>query len=280
MVCRIAHGYKAVDLFFFLILMGAVGLVISTTRAQAPSTFRPLRITEVYYDTPGVDADEEWIEVANLGDTVVELDGVKVGDEEQLGGGEGMVSFPSDAVLAPGQAVVVARSASGFRALFGSDPDYEIEETDPAVPRMVPYRVWATGDVALNNDGDEVLLVGPDDVIVDAVNYGESSAFFAPSVVDVPQGQSIARVPAGCDTDTAADWQPLARPTPGRIEQGGACAAPPDAGSDADAEAGGGVSARSVAGLLLALAALVAVAVGVAKLRGDDEVPSGIAGDE
>ena len=58
-----------------------------------------------------------------------------------------------------------------------------------------------------------------------------------------------------------------------------------EADADADADEGdtdsdGGVSARSVAGLLLALAALVAVAVGVAKLRGDDEVPSGIAGDE
>ncbi|WP_144797353.1 hypothetical protein [Halorubrum depositum] len=53
-----------------------------------------------------------------------------------------------------------------------------------------------------------------------------------------------------------------------------------EGGADAaDAEAGG-VSALSVAGLLLALAALVAVAVGVVKLRGDDEVPSGIAGDE
>ena len=47
-----------------------------------------------------------------------------------------------------------------------------------------------------------------------------------------------------------------------------------------DTESDGGVSARSVAGLLLALAALGAVAVGVAKLRGDEEVPSGIAGDE
>lgn len=47
-----------------------------------------------------------------------------------------------------------------------------------------------------------------------------------------------------------------------------------------DGESDGGVSARSVAGLLLALAALVAVAVGVAKLRGDDEVPSVIAEDE
>jgi len=57
--------------------------------------------------------------------------------------------------------------------------------------------------------------------------------------------------------------------------------AEPEADADAtDDDSVGGCRARSVAGLLLALAALVAVAVGVAKLRGDDEVPSGIAGDE
>jgi hypothetical protein len=50
---------------------------------------------------------------------------------------------------------------------------------------------------------------------------------------------------------------------------------------EADAESGCGVSAKSVVGLLLALAALVAIVVGVAKLRGDEEeVPPGIAGDE
>jgi hypothetical protein len=53
------------------------------------------------------------------------------------------------------------------------------------------------------------------------------------------------------------------------------------AADETDAESGCGVSAKSVVGLLLALAALVAVAVGVAKLRGDEEeVPPGIAGDE
>ena len=56
-----------------------------------------------------------------------------------------------------------------------------------------------------------------------------------------------------------------------------------DAEPDADEgeTESGGVSAKSIAGLLLALVALLAVAVGVAKLRGDDEeVPPGIAGDQ
>lgn len=52
------------------------------------------------------------------------------------------------------------------------------------------------------------------------------------------------------------------------------------AGDDGAVETDGGCRARSVGGLLLALAALVAVAIGVARLRGDDAVPSGVAGDD
>jgi hypothetical protein len=52
-----------------------------------------------------------------------------------------------------------------------------------------------------------------------------------------------------------------------------------DRASD-DAESDGGCRGKSIAGLLLALAALVAVAVAVVTLRGDDDVPSGIAGDD
>ena len=49
---------------------------------------------------------------------------------------------------------------------------------------------------------------------------------------------------------------------------------------DGDASAGG-CRGKRIAGLLLALGALAAVAVAVAKLRGDDAaVPSGIAGDD
>ncbi|MDZ5810593.1 hypothetical protein U4E84_04425 [Halorubrum sp. AD140] len=46
--------------------------------------------------------------------------------------------------------------------------------------------------------------------------------------------------------------------------------------TDEDAD---GRSARLVAGVVLALAALAAVAVGVAKLRSGDEAPSGVDGD-
>jgi len=187
-----------------------------------------LRITEIYYDTPGRDEDEEWFEIANLGPAPLSLAGYKIGDEEQLGRGEGMARFPDDATIAPGQVLVIARSAAGFRALFGRNPDFELRDTDPTVPDLPRSAVWATGEIALANDGDELLLAGPDNVIRDAVNYGDSTTFFIPAVPLVRTGHSLARIPATCDSDSAAEWQPLPVPNPGTVVTGGECAAPPD----------------------------------------------------
>lgn len=175
-----------------------------------------LLITEVYYDTPGEDIREEWVEIANVGTAVIDLSDIKVGDEEKAGGGEGMKRFPAGAHMGPGEVVIVAQTAVGFRALFGFNPHFEITESDDAVPNMRNFPLWAHGDMALANDGDEVLLVAGT-AVIDALNYGDSAHYFAPSIVPVARGQSIERHPANCDTDTAADWQPARDPSPGVI---------------------------------------------------------------
>jgi hypothetical protein len=187
-----------------------------------------LLLTEVYYDTPGRDAEEEWVEIANLGTQSVALDGYKVGDAATASSQEGMLAFPPDAQLAADQVIVVAQSAAHFRNRFGWAPDYEIRDSDPAVPDMRTYYLWGQGEFALNNEGDEVLLLDPENRPVDVVNYGRAESFFFPGVSDVVRGQSIARIPAGCDTDSAADWVPLANPSPGSVIREGACRPRPD----------------------------------------------------
>ena len=134
-----------------------------------------------------------------------------------------MVRFPEGAVIAPGQVIIVAQSAVGFRGLYGRDPDYEINDSLPQIPNMERYALWSGGDFALANDGDEVLLLDEKNQIVDAINFGEKQTFFNPSIGDVYSGQSIERIPAGCDSDTAADWQPQRFPTPGKIITDGPC---------------------------------------------------------
>jgi endonuclease/exonuclease/phosphatase family metal-dependent hydrolase len=192
-------------------------------------TIPPILITEVYFDTVGVDGDEEWIEIANLSANAIDLSNYRLGDEESQGGGEGMVRFPSDALIEPATVIVIAQTATGFRRLFGQDPQYELRESDTSVPNLATDTEWAAGEVALANDGDEVLLFDQNGLVVDAVAYGDSAyaspgTYSGPAVVPGPTGQSIERIPAGCDTDTSADWRIGHTPLPGQITLGGTCA--------------------------------------------------------
>ena len=209
---------------FGILFWGLVALLlIHPAQAQTTPT---LLITEVYYDTPGEDSEEEWIEIANVGTAVLPLSDIKIGDEERFGEGEGMKRFPDEAVIEPGQVIVIAQTAVGFHSHFGFNPDYEMSDSDPGVPDMRRYLLWATGDVALANDGDEVLLLDERNVILDSLNYGDSTRFFNPAIADVFAGVSIERIPANCDSDSAADWQPQDTPTPGQITLEGECAIP------------------------------------------------------
>lgn len=185
-----------------------------------------LLISEIDVDPPGRDEEGEWVELLYLGETPLALGDYKVGDEEQLGGsGEGMFRFPDEAVAAPGQVLVIARNAVAFRARFGASPDFEFYGADPVVPDMRPYRVWAGGDLFLANDGDELLLAGPDNVIRDAVNWGDSQRFFIPALPIPLPGQTLARSPADCDSNSAADWLIVDQPSPGTADLTGDCQA-------------------------------------------------------
>ncbi|MBK8902218.1 MAG: lamin tail domain-containing protein [Anaerolineaceae bacterium] len=211
------------------LLLGATAVLLITpifqpAHAQIPNP--GLLITEVFYNPPGAEDEREWLEIANVGTAVLDLSDFKVGDEEQSGGGEGMRRFPEGTLLEPEQALVVAQTAVGFRFLYGANPDFELTDTDPAVPDMRSALLWATGDIALANDGDEVVLLNERNLIVDSVNYGDRDTFFAPAVTAVFENQSIERHPANCDTDTATDWQPQETPTPGTVQFDDACRAP------------------------------------------------------
>ena len=208
------------SILFLLALFCLIGS--GFTPLNQPEAAGQLLITEVYYDTPGDDSLEEWVEIANVGTAVIDLSDIKIGDEEETGGREGMKRFPEEATIGPGQTVLVAQTAVGFRALFGFNPHFEITESDESVPNMRNYLLWSGGDVALANDGDELLLLDGS-VIIDAINYGDSMHYFAPSIAAVFRGQSIERVPGNCDTDSAADWQPNRIPTPGAITLDGEC---------------------------------------------------------
>jgi len=173
-------------------------------------------INEVYYDPIGAEPDEEWIEIYNSSNQAIDLTGYKIGDEETLGGGEGMYQFPTGTVISGNGFLVIANKASAFFNLYGFLPDFEINETNPAVPNLSKYSVWSTGSLNLSNSGDEVLLLNSSDSVVDAVVYGSGSFGGIIPHPGVIAGHSIERSPRGKDTDNCAlDFIDQVNPTPG-----------------------------------------------------------------
>lgn len=177
-----------------------------------------LLITEVLFN-PADEPSEEWVEVYNVGDLELDLSNYKIGDEEIKGGSEGMYRFPSGISLDGKGVLVIANSAVAFANKYGTNPDFEYNQTDPLVPSMVQYAFWSGGIVYLNNDGDEILVLDDNDGLADAVSWGSSNFAFTPAVPKVSDGVSIERYPAGVDTDAAVDWRSQTTPAPGVVDQ-------------------------------------------------------------
>lgn len=183
--------------------------------AEPTDPLGSLLISEVLYDPDGSEPAGEWFELYNAGGSIIDLSSYKLGDEETQGGGEGMYQFPPGAILSPDHYMIVANQAIEFITLYGFAPDYELVNSDPSIPDMLPYDLWSSGAISLGNPGDEFILLDGSDQLVDTVSWGSSSWAFSPPVPAVIQGHSIARLPVYLDTDTAGDWVDLALPTPG-----------------------------------------------------------------
>jgi hypothetical protein len=187
------------------------------THAPTPFTGR-LYISEVLYDSVGPEPEEEWFEIYNPGGSAIDLSSFKIGDEETSGGNEGMYKFPEGARIVSGGVIVIAAQASSFQTGYGLDPDFEVVDSDAAIPNLEKYTRWASGTIYLSNTGDEVLLLDGTDSFVDVVSWGSSIFAFSPSVKLAGSGHSLERFPANMDTNMAGDWREQASPGPGSVD--------------------------------------------------------------
>lgn len=193
---------------FASLFLGTAGI------AGAASHEAPVLISEVLYDAAGPDQDEEWVELFNRSDSPVGLSGFKLGDAAVPGAGEGMYQFPAG-LIEPGQTIVVAQKASVFLAIYGTSPDFEINDTVPEVPDLVKYTDWASGSLALANSGDEIVLLDGIDNYVDVVAYESGSFAGVVPHPGVSTGHSIERSPRFADTDDCSvDFVDQADPRP------------------------------------------------------------------
>ena len=179
-----------------------------------------LLISEILYDSPGAD-NAEFIELVNPTSTVIDLSSVSLGDAVNPSDFEDVRRFPPGTTLAPRTALVIATTATGFFAEFGKNPDFEILNTDTAVPSMIDDPNWGSTNtyLQLGNAGDEVILRDANYQVIDVVTYGSGSY---PGVTTCPLivllNASLERNPFWRDTDNCTvDFFENAFPTPGML---------------------------------------------------------------
>ena len=176
--------------------MSALSLVLAAALSCAPAG-HPF-VTEVYYDAPGDDAGQEFVELLNDSDTTCVLAGLRL----QAGDGAGPGRWTTRWTGGPGDAVKPhARFVIGGAAV-SPRPD-----------------VVVTLD--LQNGPDAVRLAWPDGA-TEVVGWGALEfpeyACGTPAA-DVTGGQSLARIPDRAATGSNAGDFRTAEPSPGSANQ-------------------------------------------------------------
>ena len=186
----------------FLIILGifvssvtvfASGIAVGNTNPEMEDKEPGLYITEVFYDTPGVDSKEEWVELYNPTNSDIDISGLILRDNSNSW------NLPFSTVINARSTIIIAKNETGFRNLYGVDPE---------VSGM---------SLRLNNDGDVLSLA--DNVTIDMVAW-ENHIEGWDIVADT--NASIQRI-APTDTDTVEDWSGHMPPNPGELSWENVC---------------------------------------------------------
>lgn len=136
-------------------------------------------LSGVFYDTPGSDTVEEYVELHNPTSDAVSLEGWTLADNAASW------SFPQGFSIPAGGFVVVAKDAAGFQALFGRAPTV------------------AGLNISLNNTGDWLLLTDSTGASVDYVAWENAAQGWT---LNAPTGGTLVRADLSIDSDSVADW--------------------------------------------------------------------------
>jgi beta-lactamase superfamily II metal-dependent hydrolase len=147
--------------------------------------------SEIFYDTPGDENIEEWIELYNNSPDTVDLGGWTIIDNNGTGF---TYTFPAGLSIKPGTYFTVARDSAGFTALYGYEAD---------AYGNLPY---------LNNSGETLIMYDDSGNVVDAVAWEGGASAGIPdgwgSTTDpwASSGNTILRADVTIDTDSYTDW--------------------------------------------------------------------------
>ena len=172
--------------------------LVSTPQGLAARSMRSAQgsivINEVQANpvASGIETDFEWVELFNPGPVGVALGGWRLSDARA------MTVLP-EITIAPGGYAVVA--GARFAERYPDAPGERV-----TVPRI--------GN-GLGNSGDGLQLADGAGSVIDALSWGDNTSAFDPPAPAAPGGSSLERVPAGRDSNVAADWVVQATPSPG-----------------------------------------------------------------
>ena len=190
--------------------------ILETTPTYYPVE---LLLVEIFPNPQGDEPEGEWIEIYNPSPFGLPLTGIKIGDDPDQTGKEGLMLFPPGYQIEAGEVLVIANQGHSFRKVYGFYPDFEMVDSDPIIPDMLPYLISGGGSIQLSNGGDEVVLLDPWDGIVDGVSYGNSSyRGFGSPVLAPGEGNSLERYPPERDRDKPEDWRERRYVSPGKLD--------------------------------------------------------------
>jgi hypothetical protein len=184
-----------------LVLLGPArtsGPPFTTVHAGRGPLADHLVLNEVQYDPPQtgtIESNYEWFELYNPSSQAISLAGWTIADNN--------ASDPLPDLTIPPDGFAVIAATTSFSQNF-------------PIPAL--FGTIAGGRIGggLSNSADRLILRDPDGTTIDALSYGTDVTVFDPAAPDVAAGHSLERIPAGLDTDTAADFIDQPNPSPGQ----------------------------------------------------------------
>lgn len=174
---------------------------LDVTFTPPTATTDHLVINEVYYavdPSRGSDANNEWVELYNPTAIAIDLYGWKICDDAGCDTITASTSIP----------------AYGFAVIANSSSTWTLQWPEIASTSAITIAVGTKlGSNGLSDVGDRVELRDASDLLIDAMSYGDDNTYL--SLPGDRQGDSLARIVKGYDTDTARDFIINASPNPG-----------------------------------------------------------------
>jgi hypothetical protein len=165
--------------FPLLLVSNEVGGSISIFSVSGLPTADPLVITEIMYNPPEMNTDSlEFLEIFNPTGNTVDLSGYFFREGFDF-------TFPTGSSITASGYALVAIDSVAFENAFG-----------------IPAWQWTVGD-ALNNGGEDVVLVAPSGSVADSVNYNDASPW--PTDAD-ENGYSMILCDVNSDNNDGANW--------------------------------------------------------------------------